>query len=105
MNHVKAYSARSATAPLGPTTIARRDPTEHDVQIDILYCGICHCDLHHVRNEWRGAMPTTYPLVPGHEVVGRVGKVGAAVRKFKPGDAAAVGCMVDSDGACPQCRA
>jgi len=101
----KAYSAASATSPLASTKITRRNPTEHDVQIEILYCGICHSDLHQVRNEWSGVMPTVYPCVPGHEIVGRVTKVGSAVRKFKPGDLAAVGCMVDSDGTCPECQA
>jgi len=105
MNNAKAYSAASATSPLASTTIARRDPTEHDVQIKILFCGICHSDLHQVRNEWSSIMPTVYPVVPGHEIVGRVAKVGSAVSKFKPGDFAAVGCMVDSDGTCPQCKA
>ncbi len=104
MYNTKAYSAGSATSPLAPTTIARRDPTEHDVQIEILFCGICHSDLHHVRNEWGNLMPTVYPCVPGHEIVGRVTKVGSAVTKFKPGDLAAVGCMVDSDGTCPECH-
>src|SRR5205085_3011535 len=92
-------------SPLASTTIARRDPTEHDVQIEILYCGICHSDLHQVRNEWSGVMPTVYPCVPGHEIVGRVTKVGSAVSKFKLGDLAAVGCMVDSDRVCPECQA
>jgi alcohol dehydrogenase (NADP+) len=101
----KAYSAASPTCPLVSTKITRRNPTEHDVQIEILYCGICHSDLHQVRNEWSGVMPTVYPCVPGHEIVGRVTKVGSAVSKFKPGDLAAVGCMVDSDGTCPECRA
>jgi uncharacterized zinc-type alcohol dehydrogenase-like protein len=105
MYNTKAYSAAGATSPLASTTIARRDPTEHDVQIEILFCGICHSDLHLVRNEWSGAMPTVYPIVPGHEIVGRVTKVGSAVTKFKPGDLAGVGCMVDSDGTCPDCRA
>jgi len=105
MYKAKAYSAASATSPLASTTIARRDPTEHDVQIEILFCGICHSDLHSVRNEWSEFMPTVYPIVPGHEIVGRVTKVGSAVTKFKPGGLAAVGCMVDSDGTCPECRA
>jgi alcohol dehydrogenase (NADP+) len=100
----KAYSAASAKSPLAPMTIPRRDPGEHDVQIEILFCGICHSDLHTVRSEW-SAMPTVYPCVPGHEIVGRVIKVGSAVSKFKPGDIAAVGCMVDSDGNCPECQA
>jgi uncharacterized zinc-type alcohol dehydrogenase-like protein len=75
------------------------------VQIEILFCGICHSDLHSVRNEWSEFMATTYPIVPGHEIVGRVVKVGSAITKFKPGDVAAVGCLVDSDRSCPNCRA
>jgi len=105
MYKAKAYSAASATSPLASTTIPRRDPTENDVQMEILFCGICHSDLHSVRNEWSEFMPTVYPIVPGHEIVGRVTKVGSAVSKFKPGDLAAVGCMVDSDGTCAECRA
>jgi alcohol dehydrogenase (NADP+) len=105
MFNAKAYSAASATSSLGPTTITRRDPTEYDVRIEILFCGICHSDLHQVRNEWSGVMPTVYPCVPGHEIVGRVTSVGSAVSKFKPGDLAAVGCMVDSDRTCPECQA
>jgi uncharacterized zinc-type alcohol dehydrogenase-like protein len=105
MYNTKAYSATSATSPLASTTIARRDPTEHDVQIEILFCGICHSDLHSVRNEWSEFMPTVYPIVPGHEIVGRVAKVGSAVAKYKPGDLAAVGCLVDSDRTCPRCKA
>ena len=104
MYNAKAYSAASATSPLSGTTIPRRDPTEHDVQIEILFCGICHSDLHMVRNEWSSVMPAVYPMVPGHEIVGRVTSVGSAVKKYKPGDLAAVGCMVDSDGTCPHCR-
>jgi len=105
MYKTKAYSAASAASPLARTTISRRDPTENDVQIEILFCGICHSDLHAVRNEWSEFMPTVYPIVPGHEIVGRVTKVGSAVSKFKPGDLAAVGCLVDSDGTCSECRA
>jgi uncharacterized zinc-type alcohol dehydrogenase-like protein len=105
MYNAKAYSAASATSPLAPTTIARRDLIEHDVQIEILFCGICHSDLHSVRNEWSEFMPTVYPIVPGHEIVGRVTRVGSAVTRYKPGDLAAVGCMVDSDGSCTQCQA
>ena len=102
MYKTKAYSAASATSPLASDTIARRDPTEHDVQIEILFCGICHSDLHMVRNEWGGG--TVYPIVPGHEMVGRVTQVGSAVTKYKPGALAGVGCMVDSDGTCPNCK-
>jgi uncharacterized zinc-type alcohol dehydrogenase-like protein len=105
MYNSKAYSAASATSPLASTTIPRRDPTEHDVQIEIVFCGICHSDLHQVRNQWSGVMPTVYPCVPGHEIIGRVTRVGSAVSRFKPGDLAAVGCLVDSDRTCPECRA
>ena len=105
MYNAKAYAAAGATAPMAHMTIPRREPSEHDVQIEILFCGICHSDLHAVRNEWSEFMPTVYPIVPGHEIVGRVIKVGSAVTKFKSGDLAAVGCMVDSDGTCSECRA
>ncbi|HET9180231.1 MAG TPA: NAD(P)-dependent alcohol dehydrogenase [Terriglobia bacterium] len=105
MYKAKAYSASSATSPLASAVISRRDPIETDVQLEILFCGICHSDLHTVRNEWSEAMPTSYPCVPGHEIVGRVTKVGSAVKKFKSGDIAAIGCMVDSDRTCPECRA
>jgi uncharacterized zinc-type alcohol dehydrogenase-like protein len=104
MYKAKAYSAASATSPLAPYTVPRRDTTESDVQIEILFCGICHSDLHSVRNEWSSIMPTVYPIVPGHEIVGRVTKVGSAVTKFKPGDLAGVGCLVDSDHTCPNCK-
>jgi len=105
MYKAKAYSADSATSPLSLYTIQRRDTTERDVQIEILYCGICHSDLHTVRNEWSSVMSTTYPCVPGHEIVGKVTKVGTAVNDFKPGDLVGVGCMVDSDQSCPHCQA
>ena len=101
MFNAKAYSVTSATAPLAPATILRREPGPLDVQIQILFCGICHTDVHIVRNEWHG---TTYPCVPGHEILGRVVKVGPGVTKFKPGDLAAVGCMVDSCRTCENCR-
>ena len=104
MFKAKAYSAASAMSPLISTKIPRREPTDHDVQIEILFCGICHSDLHYMRDEWHPVMPAVYPCVPGHEIVGRVTKVGAAVKKFKPGDLAGVGCMVDSDRTCPHCR-
>jgi uncharacterized zinc-type alcohol dehydrogenase-like protein len=105
MYKARAYSVSSATSPFAADTIARRDPTGHDVQIEILFCGICHSDLHQARNEWSGVMPTVYPCVPGHEIVGRVTSVGSAVTRFKPGDLAAVGCLVDTDGTCPECQA
>ncbi|MET0167838.1 MAG: NAD(P)-dependent alcohol dehydrogenase [Burkholderiales bacterium] len=105
MFNAKAYSAASATSSLGSTTIPRRHPTERDVQIEILFCGICHSDLHYARNEWPDFLPTVYPCVPGHEIVGRVTKIGLAVTKYQVGDLAAVGCLVDSDGTCPNCKA
>lgn len=105
MQEIKAYSAASATSKLAPTQIKRRDLKENDVQIEILFCGICHSDIHAVRNEWVEVMPTTYPIVPGHEIVGKVTKVGSAVSKYKPGEIVAVGCMVDSDRTCPECKA
>jgi uncharacterized zinc-type alcohol dehydrogenase-like protein len=105
MYRTKAYSAASATAPLCSAVIPRRDPTEKDVQIEILFCGICHSDLHYARNEWHEVMAADYPCVPGHEIVGRVAKVGSAVTKYKAGDLVGVGCLVDSDRTCPNCRA
>src|SRR5215468_10626862 len=96
----KAYAAFSATPELAPHTIQRRAPRPQDVQIEILYCGVCHSDLHQVLDEWNAFMPAVYPLVPGHEIVGRVVQVGSAVTKFKEGDIAAVGCMVDSCRTC-----
>ncbi|HEX7959436.1 MAG TPA: NAD(P)-dependent alcohol dehydrogenase [Terriglobales bacterium] len=101
----KAYWGKSETSGLVASSIQRRAPRPQDVQIEILYCGVCHSDLHQVRNEWQATMPTIYPCVPGHEIVGRVVKAGSAVKKFKEGDIAAVGCMVDSDRVCPNCRA
>jgi uncharacterized zinc-type alcohol dehydrogenase-like protein len=99
----KGYGTQAAEEPLKPFSFERRDPTPNDVQMDILFCGVCHSDLHTARNEWGGT--TNYPCVPGHEIVGRVVKVGAAVKKFKAGDLAAVGCMVDSDSVCDNCKA
>jgi alcohol dehydrogenase (NADP+) len=96
-----AYAAQSATNPLAPFSFQRRDLGKHDVQIDILYCGVCHSDLHTVRSEWAG---TKYPCVPGHEIIGRVIAVGEHVNKFKAGDTAGVGCMVDSCRTCANCE-
>ncbi len=96
------YGAASASSPLAPFSFARREPLPQDVQIEVLYCGVCHSDLHTVRNEWNN---TTYPVVPGHEIVGRVTAVGSEVKRFKPGDVAAVGCMVESDRTCANCQA
>ena len=98
----KAYGTTAANRPLEPMSIKRREPRPQDIQIDILYCGICHSDLHQVRNEWQN---TVYPCVPGHEIIGRVVKAGRAVKKFKEGDIATVGCMVDSCRTCENCRA
>src|SRR5579871_5796692 len=104
MFKAKAYSAASKTSPMAPATISRRDPGEHDVEIEILYCGVCHSDLHTVRDEWNAFMPTVYPCVPGHEIVGKVAKVGTAVKKYKKGDLVGVGCLVDSDRTWPECQ-
>ncbi|WP_162426850.1 NAD(P)-dependent alcohol dehydrogenase [Pontibacter pudoricolor] len=101
MNQAKAYAAFDAESPLAPWSLERREVGEHDVLIEIKYCGVCHSDLHQVRNEWGGAM---YPLVPGHEIVGVVTKVGSKVKKFKEGDLAGVGCFVDSCRECHSCR-
>jgi uncharacterized zinc-type alcohol dehydrogenase-like protein len=100
-----AFAAGSPTSGLAALSILRREPRPQDVQIEILFCGVCHSDLHQVRNEWKEVMPTVYPVVPGHEIVGRVTKVGSAVTKFKAGDIAAVGCMVDSCRVCANCKA
>jgi alcohol dehydrogenase (NADP+) len=102
MISTKGYAAQSSTSPLQPFSLQRRDPGTRDIEIEILYCGVCHSDLHTVRNEWAN---TTYPVVPGHEIVGRVTRIGGQVRKLKEGDFAAVGCMVDSDRVCASCKA
>jgi uncharacterized zinc-type alcohol dehydrogenase-like protein len=101
----RAFAASSAKSGLAPISVTRRAPRAQDVQIEILYCGVCHSDLHQVRDEWHAVMPTTYPCVPGHEIVGRVTAKGSAVTKFKEGDIAAVGCMVDSCRMCASCLA
>ncbi|MCB0320494.1 MAG: NAD(P)-dependent alcohol dehydrogenase, partial [Bdellovibrionales bacterium] len=103
MTQAKAYAAQSATSPLAPTSIERRSPTEQDVRIKILFCGICHSDIHQARNEWQSVMPTVYPCVPGHEIIGTVESVGTGVTKYRVGDLVGVGCLVDSDGSCPNC--
>ncbi|MCB9629003.1 MAG: NAD(P)-dependent alcohol dehydrogenase [Sandaracinaceae bacterium] len=100
MTHAHGYAAHSATTPLVPFSFERREPGEHDVAIDILHCGVCHSDLHTARNEWGGAV---YPCVPGHEIVGTVTRVGAAVTAFAVGDTVGVGCMVDSCQRCDSC--
>lgn len=105
MENVKAYSAISSTSPLTFTQIKRRALNENDVQIEILFCGICHSDLHQTRNEMKDIVSTIYPIVPGHEIVGRVTKFGSSVKKYRIGDIVAVGCLVDSDRTCPQCQA
>ncbi len=101
MSTTKAYAAKSATTPIEPWSLERREPNPHDVELDILYCGVCHSDLHTARNEWGG---TVYPVVPGHEIVGRVTRVGNQVKKYKAGDLAAIGCMVDSCRECDNCN-
>ncbi|WP_242360600.1 NAD(P)-dependent alcohol dehydrogenase [Anaeromyxobacter sp. SG17] len=101
MSKTPAYAAPSPGAPLAPFTVERRDPGPHDVLVDILYCGVCHSDIHQARDEWGGGI---FPMVPGHEIVGRVREVGKAVTKLAPGDVAGVGCMVDSCRECDPCR-
>ena len=101
MTSTPAYAAPAANIPLAPLTIERREPGPHDVQIDILFCGVCHSDIHQVRDEWGAGI---FPMVPGHEIVGRVTAVGNHVSTFKVGDLAGVGCMVDSCRTCPSCR-
>ncbi|HMJ48810.1 MAG TPA: NAD(P)-dependent alcohol dehydrogenase [Ferruginibacter sp.] len=100
MPNVNAYATPAATAPLAPLTIDRRTPGAHDVQIEILYCGVCHSDIHQARNEWGNSI---YPMVPGHEIVGRVTAVGDHVKSFKVGELAGIGCIVDSCRECEQC--
>ncbi len=100
----KAYGMKSADARVDALDISRRMPLANDVVIEILYCGVCHSDLHYARNEWADALPAAYPAIPGHEIVGRVVEVGSKTSKFKVGDLAAVGCMVDSCRTCPQCK-
>ncbi len=101
LNRVRAYGTNAPTEPLREMTIKRREPRPQDIQVEILYCGVCHSDIHQARNEWSN---TTFPCVPGHEIIGRVVKTGRAVKKFKEGDIAGVGCMVDSCRTCPSCR-
>ncbi|SNC61344.1 uncharacterized zinc-type alcohol dehydrogenase-like protein [Hymenobacter gelipurpurascens] len=101
MIQTKAYAAQSPTADLAPWSLERRDVGSHDVQIDIHFCGVCHSDLHQIRNEW---FPGIFPMVPGHEIVGRISQVGSHVNKFKVGDLAGVGCMVDSCQVCANCK-
>ena len=101
MHKTAAYAAQNAQSPLAPFPIQRREPGPDDVLIDILYCGVCHSDIHQVRDEWGGSV---FPMVPGHEIVGRVAQVGANVKNFKLGDAVGVGCFVDSCRECPQCK-
>ncbi len=101
----KSYAAASPSSKLAPLSFSRRAPRAQDVQIEISHCGVCHSDLHQTRDEWKAVVPTVYPCIPGHEIVGRVVKVGSAVSKLKVGDLAAVGCMVDSCHECASCRA
>ena len=101
MTLVKAYAAQQADKPLAPFQLDRRTPGENDVEIEILFCGVCHTDIHMTRNEWGGGI---YPMVPGHEIVGKISKVGAKVTKHKVGDTVGVGCFVDSCGHCANCE-
>ena len=101
MQQIKAYGVSSAIKPLGPLQIVRRDTGADDVAIDIAYCGVCHSDIHQARNEWGNSI---YPMVPGHEIVGIVAKVGAKVKRFKVGDKVGVGCLVDSCRECIDCK-
>lgn len=101
MIHTNSYAARSASSPLAPFSFDRRDVSENDVEIEILYCGVCHSDIHQVRSEWGEAI---YPIVPGHEIVGRIKSVGSQVTKFKVGDLAGIGCFVDSCRTCENCQ-
>jgi uncharacterized zinc-type alcohol dehydrogenase-like protein len=102
MSATKGYAAQNATTPLGPFNFQRREPGDHDIVIEILYCGVCHSDVHQVRNEWGNSI---FPMVPGHEIVGRVTQVGGKVKNFKSGELAGVGCFVDSCRVCPSCKA
>ena len=99
--HTKAFAAATPTSPLALTTIERREPGSADVAIDILYCGVCHSDLHTARGEWPGVL---FPSVPGHEIVGRVTSVGTSVTRFTPGQIVGVGCIVDSCRVCAPCE-
>src|SRR5258705_10595989 len=100
MPNPKSYAAYNSKDPLAPYCFVRRDVRPHDIQVEILYCGVCHSDIHQVRDEWGGSM---YPMVPGHEIVGHVIKTGSDVKKFKVGDIAAVGVMIDSCRVCKNC--
>lgn len=102
MSTINAYAAQDAVSPVGPFTINRRETGAHDVQIEIMYCGVCHSDLHQVRNEWGNSI---FPMVPGHEIVGRITQTGNQVKRFSVGDLAGVGCFVDSCRICPNCIA
>ena len=101
MLETRGYATRGAAEPLGPFSFQRREPGPRDVLIEIQYCGVCHSDIHQARDEWDGSI---YPMVPGHEIVGRVARAGAEVTKFKEGDLAGVGCFVDSCRVCRNCR-
>jgi len=101
MTTTRAWAAAAARAPLGPVSIERREPGPHDVELEVLFCGVCHSDIHQARDEWGGS---AFPMVPGHEIVGQVGRVGAAVTGVAVGDLGGVGCMVDSCRTCEACR-
>ncbi|HET9598349.1 MAG TPA: NAD(P)-dependent alcohol dehydrogenase, partial [Anaeromyxobacteraceae bacterium] len=101
MIEIRGWAAPSARSPLAPWSFQRREPGDHDVVIDIAYCGVCHSDIHQARDEWGGSV---FPMVPGHEIAGKVARVGSAVKRFRPGDLAGVGCMVNSCRSCPSCQ-
>lgn len=105
MPTAKAYASASPTAALAGTTIPRRDGTDTDVHMEILFCGVCHSDLHQARDEWHDVIPTVYPCVPGHEIIGRVTRIGRSVTRFQIGDVVGVGCLVGADHSCPNCQA
>src|SRR5690348_8310856 len=100
----KGYATKGPDAKFSPFEFTRREVGPHDVLIDIAYCGICHSDIHQARAEWEPAIPSIFPMVPGHEIVGRVSRVGSEVTKFKEGDFAGIGCFVDSCRECPPCK-
>src|SRR5438034_7358800 len=100
----RGFATRSPEARFEPFNFVRRTPGPHDIVIDVDYCGICHSDIHQAKNEWPDFMPAMYPMVPGHEIVGRVSQVGSEVSKFAAGDVAGIGCFVDSCRECPPCK-
>ena len=101
MTETKGYAVQDSKSPFIPFSFERREPGDGDVEIEILYCGVCHSDIHQARDEWGGSI---YPMIPGHEIVGKVKRIGHNVKRFKVGDLAGVGCFVDSCRTCPSCK-